>query len=154
MTVASGSKRQTWTVIIAPMARAGLPSHLMRDFRGKWLVRCLVLLPWVAPISLGSDITVGSRVMHFVGLKNFATIVQIPAFTQALKNTLLFAGVSQILVLVLGGFLSIDPALAGFGSSAVIGVGALFIISEGLLRTGAMDRKPPRSSPSTSSESS
>jgi len=27
---------------------------LQRDFRGKWLVRLLILLPWVAPISLGS----------------------------------------------------------------------------------------------------
>jgi multiple sugar transport system permease protein len=27
---------------------------LMRDFRGKWLVRFLLLLPWVAPISLGT----------------------------------------------------------------------------------------------------
>lgn len=27
---------------------------LMKDFRGKWLVRFLILLPWVAPISLGS----------------------------------------------------------------------------------------------------
>src|SRR5262245_8941661 len=27
---------------------------LMRDFRGKWLVRLLILLPWVAPISLGT----------------------------------------------------------------------------------------------------
>jgi multiple sugar transport system permease protein len=27
---------------------------LKRDFRGKWLVRFLVLLPWVAPVSIGS----------------------------------------------------------------------------------------------------
>jgi multiple sugar transport system permease protein len=27
---------------------------LMRDFPGKWLVRLLILLPWVAPISLGT----------------------------------------------------------------------------------------------------
>ncbi|MGH7366283.1 MAG: carbohydrate ABC transporter permease [Candidatus Rokuibacteriota bacterium] len=27
---------------------------LMKDFRGKWLVRLLILLPWVAPMSLGS----------------------------------------------------------------------------------------------------
>jgi multiple sugar transport system permease protein len=27
---------------------------LRRDFRGKWFVRLLVLLPWVAPVSLGS----------------------------------------------------------------------------------------------------
>ena len=27
---------------------------LLKDFRGKWLVRLLILLPWVAPISLGT----------------------------------------------------------------------------------------------------
>lgn len=31
-----------------------LAMSLMRDFRGKWIVRLLILLPWVAPISLGS----------------------------------------------------------------------------------------------------
>ncbi|MCC7483405.1 MAG: sugar ABC transporter permease [Burkholderiales bacterium] len=31
-----------------------LAMALYRDFRGKWLVRLLILLPWVAPISLGS----------------------------------------------------------------------------------------------------
>lgn len=27
---------------------------LQKDFRGKWMVRLLILLPWVAPVSLGS----------------------------------------------------------------------------------------------------
>jgi multiple sugar transport system permease protein len=31
-----------------------LATALLVDFRGKWLVRLLILLPWVAPISLGS----------------------------------------------------------------------------------------------------
>jgi multiple sugar transport system permease protein len=31
-----------------------LAMALLVDFRGKWLVRLLILLPWVAPISLGS----------------------------------------------------------------------------------------------------
>jgi len=31
-----------------------LAMALMTDFRGRWLVRLLILLPWVAPISLGS----------------------------------------------------------------------------------------------------
>ncbi len=31
-----------------------LAMALYHDFRGKWLVRLLILLPWVAPISLGS----------------------------------------------------------------------------------------------------
>jgi multiple sugar transport system permease protein len=31
-----------------------LATALLKDFPGKWLVRLLILLPWVAPISLGS----------------------------------------------------------------------------------------------------
>ncbi|MGQ0664968.1 MAG: carbohydrate ABC transporter permease [Pseudomonadota bacterium] len=31
-----------------------LAMALLKDFRGKWLVRFLILLPWVAPISLGA----------------------------------------------------------------------------------------------------
>ena len=31
-----------------------LATALQKDFRGKWLVRLVVLLPWVAPVSLGS----------------------------------------------------------------------------------------------------
>jgi multiple sugar transport system permease protein len=31
-----------------------LAVSLQREFRGKWIVRLLVLLPWVAPVSLGS----------------------------------------------------------------------------------------------------
>lgn len=31
-----------------------LAMALLKDFRGKWIVRLLILLPWVAPISLGS----------------------------------------------------------------------------------------------------
>jgi multiple sugar transport system permease protein len=54
-----------------------------------------------------SDITVGSRTMHFVGLKNFLAIVQTPTFKLALKNTFFFACVSQILVLVLAKILAL-----------------------------------------------
>jgi multiple sugar transport system permease protein len=31
-----------------------LATALMADFRGKWLVRFLIMLPWTAPISLGT----------------------------------------------------------------------------------------------------
>ena len=31
-----------------------LATALQKDFRGKWVVRLLILLPWVAPVSLGS----------------------------------------------------------------------------------------------------
>ena len=40
-------------VLVAIFATA-LAIGLQKDFRGRWLVRLLILLPWVAPISLGS----------------------------------------------------------------------------------------------------
>lgn len=43
-----------------------------------------------------------------------------------------------LLALTLLNILPIDEALKGFGHPAVIGVGALFVVSEGLLRTGAL----------------
>src|SRR3989337_1489374 len=54
-----------------------------------------------------SDITVGSRTMHFVGLKNFRAVVQTPTFQQSLKNTLIFTFVSNALVLVLAKVLAL-----------------------------------------------
>ena len=53
-----------------------------------------------------SDITVGGRTMSYVGLRNFLAIVQNPTFRLALKNTLTFAFVSQILVLILANVLA------------------------------------------------
>ena len=41
---------QALVVVLAKM----LAMALYSDFRGKWLVRLLILLPWVAPISLGT----------------------------------------------------------------------------------------------------
>jgi len=41
---------QALVVVLAKI----LALALVRDFPGKWLVRLLILLPWVAPISLGS----------------------------------------------------------------------------------------------------
>lgn len=46
--------------------------------------------------------------------------------------------ISLLLYLTTRGILPIEDALEGFGHPAVIGVGALFIVSEGLLRTGAL----------------
>jgi hypothetical protein len=53
-----------------------------------------------------TDITVGSPTMHFVGLEHFQEVVQTPKFLQALRNTLLFAFGSQLLVLVLANILA------------------------------------------------
>ena len=40
-------------VVVVILAKV-LAMALYNDFRGKWLVRLLILLPWVAPISLGT----------------------------------------------------------------------------------------------------
>ncbi|MFQ5516575.1 MAG: carbohydrate ABC transporter permease, partial [Acidimicrobiia bacterium] len=47
-----------WFAIIANLLvvvlATGLSSVLLADFKGKWFIRFLVLLPWVAPISLAT----------------------------------------------------------------------------------------------------
>ena len=53
-----------------------------------------------------SNVTVGSR-LHFVGLANFARRLDSPTFCTALRNTFLFALVSQLVVLVLASILAI-----------------------------------------------
>jgi len=54
-----------------------------------------------------SDITIGSRTMSFVGLKNFKAVIQTPTFQQSLKNTLIFTFISQAVVLVLAKVLAL-----------------------------------------------
>ncbi len=54
-----------------------------------------------------SDITIGSRSLNFVGLKNFTSIIQTANFKTSLKNTFIFALVSQILVLILAKVLAL-----------------------------------------------
>lgn len=48
-----------------------------------------------------TNVTVGSVDMRFVGLRNFQVIMENPAFWQALRNTIFFTIVSQVIVLVL-----------------------------------------------------
>ncbi len=45
----------------------------------------------------------------------------------------------SILVLVVGGVLTPDEAVRGFGNSALITVACMFVLSAGLIRTGALD---------------
>jgi multiple sugar transport system permease protein len=47
-----------------------------------------------------SDITAGSRTLNFVGLRNFADVIGTSAFRTALRNTFVFAVISQAIVLV------------------------------------------------------
>ncbi len=54
-----------------------------------------------------SNITVGSRTLAFVGLKNFASVVGTTKFQTALKNTFIFAFASQAGVMVLATILAL-----------------------------------------------
>ena len=85
--------------------------HVLED--DKWLGR-LLLAPAVIYIALlvgfpfmlaiyysVSDATVGSRVLHFVGMKNFGGILDSDTFWRSLRNAVVFTLVSQFLVLVL-----------------------------------------------------
>lgn len=53
-----------------------------------------------------SDATVASREMHFVGLENFRRVVDSETFWVAVKNTVVFTLISQILVLVFANVLA------------------------------------------------
>ena len=54
-----------------------------------------------------TDITAGSRTLHFVGLRNFSAILDSPQFVTALRNTFVFAIGSQVLVLLLATVLAL-----------------------------------------------
>jgi multiple sugar transport system permease protein len=65
-------------------------------------IAALVGLPFFLALFYSvSDITVGSRAIDFVGLANYRAVMGSPSFWVALENTLIFALVSQALVLVL-----------------------------------------------------
>lgn len=54
-----------------------------------------------------SNITMGSRTLEFVGLKNFASVIGTAKFQTSLKNTFIFAFISQALVIVLANVLAL-----------------------------------------------
>ena len=54
-----------------------------------------------------SDISMGSRSLGFVGLKNFASVAGTTKFQASLKNTFIFAIASQVLVMGLGTVLAL-----------------------------------------------
>ena len=54
-----------------------------------------------------SDISMGSRTLGFVGLRNFTSVVETTKFQTSLKNTFVFAIVSQVLVMVLATVLAL-----------------------------------------------
>jgi len=95
------------------------PSHGFAD-NEKWLGRVMIAPAIVYIVALVgipfflalfysvSNITVGSREMAFVGLDNFRHLLHNQTFLRALRNTFVFALVSQALVLVLAKILALS----------------------------------------------
>ncbi|HWZ46500.1 MAG TPA: sugar ABC transporter permease [Candidatus Saccharimonadales bacterium] len=54
-----------------------------------------------------SDARIGSKGLHYVGLENFRSILQSPSFHAALKHSIVFTLVAQIIVMVCANILSI-----------------------------------------------
>src|SRR5919109_4902971 len=54
-----------------------------------------------------SDTTTGGSTLGFVGLRNFSNLVDTPKFQTSLKNTLIFALLSQTIILVLSNALAL-----------------------------------------------
>lgn len=66
-------------------------------------IAALVGFPFALAIAYSlSDVSVGSTTLHFVGLRNFAGIMDDPTFWRSLRNAVVFTLVSQALVVVLG----------------------------------------------------
>ena len=68
----------------------------------------LVGVPFLLAIAFSmADVTVGDTSLDFVGFENYARIIQTPEFRQSLKDTFVFAIISQIIVIVLANILAI-----------------------------------------------
>jgi len=64
-------------------------------------VLALVGVPFVLAFFYAvGDVKVGSTGYHFVGLRNFQSVLESPTFRRALRNSFLFTIASQVLVLV------------------------------------------------------
>ena len=106
---------QDIAVIAAPIK---IRSRRLED-RAGWLgtlfllpavayILALVAVPFFIAIAYSlSDVTAGDTSLDFVGLENFSRIIQIPQFQRALKDTILFTVVSQVLIIVLANILAV-----------------------------------------------
>jgi multiple sugar transport system permease protein len=80
----------------------------------------LVGIPFFIAIAYSfSDVTVGDQSIDWVGLDNFRSILDNATFRTALKNTFLFAFVSQIVVLVLANILALVLSNDFYGKRVV-----------------------------------
>lgn len=70
-------------------------------------IAALVGFPFLlAVIYSVSDASVGGSALHFVGLRNFAAILDDPTFWRSLQNAIVFTIVSQVLVVILAKILA------------------------------------------------
>jgi multiple sugar transport system permease protein len=66
-------------------------------------IAALVGIPFVLAIALAlSDVTTGDPSYDWVGLRNFGAAFDDPVFWTSLRNTLVFTGISMVLIVVLG----------------------------------------------------
>lgn len=66
-------------------------------------ILALVAIPFVLAVGFAlSDVTAGDPTFNFVGLRNFTAIFDDPVFWRSLSNTLIFTGISMVLIVVLG----------------------------------------------------
>jgi multiple sugar transport system permease protein len=66
-------------------------------------IMVLVAVPFVLAVGFAfSDVTAGDPSFDWVGLRNFRRAFDDPVFWQSLRNTLVFTGVSMILIVLLG----------------------------------------------------
>jgi len=66
-------------------------------------ILALVAVPFVLAIGFAlSDVTTGDPSFDWVGLRNFRLVFEDPVFWQSLWNTLVFTGISMVLIVVLG----------------------------------------------------
>ena len=80
----------------------------------------LVGIPFALAIAYAfSDVTVGNQSIDWVGLDNFRSIIDNQTFRKALKNSFLFAIVSQLVVLVLANILAMVLASQFHGKRIV-----------------------------------
>lgn len=54
-----------------------------------------------------SDARIGSNELHYVGFENFRSILQSPSFIKAIKNSIVFTVVAQIIVIICSNILAI-----------------------------------------------
>ena len=68
----------------------------------------LVALPFLLAIAFAfSDVTTGDPSYDWVGFQNFSAIFDDPVFWRALRNTLVFTVISQVLVILLANVLAL-----------------------------------------------